>query len=167
MLTDFAARAGLHQHHSFALWCCYDWLKANLTDLAIRLLVIPEERWMTLVFRSRSSTEHFIISQWLSSAVFDFKRYCLRRQRISITAQLLATRSKLLNSNQRTRPECSKNCGKKVLNTIWAESLKIVAWAIDRRTKGSMTCRLTEEEPIEKESIKARLLANQVAWYVG
>ena len=34
---------------------------------------------------------------------------------------------------------------------------------MDRRTKGSMNYRLTKEEPIEKEAIKARLMANQVA----
>ncbi len=34
---------------------------------------------------------------------------------------------------------------------------------MNRRTKGSMSYRLTKEEPIEKESITARLLANQVA----
>ena len=135
-----------------------NWLKANLTDLAIRLLVIPEERWMTLVFRSRSSTEHFIISQWLSSAVFDFKRYCLRRQRISITAKLLATRSKPLNSNQRTRPECRESFGRKVLNTVWAESLKIVAWAMDRRTIGSID--------LLKKSQSKRSLSKHSYWLI-
>ena len=121
-----------------------NWLKANLIDLAIRLLLIPEERWMTLVFRSRSNTEHFIISQWLSRVVSKFTRYCLRRQRISITAKLLAIRSKPLNSNRRTRPECRDSFCRKALNTVWAESLKNFARAMDRRTKGSMSYRLTK-----------------------
>ena len=96
--------------------------KVNQPDLAIRLLVIPEKRWMNLAVSSRSSTEHFTISQWLSVTVFDFQRYCLRHQRISISVKLLATWSKALNSNQRTKPECRAGFDRKVLNTVWAES---------------------------------------------
>ena len=133
-----------------------NWSKANLTDLAIRLLLIPEERWMTLDFRSRSSTEHFIISQWLPSAVFDSKRYCLRRQHISITAKLLATRSKPLNSNRRTRPECHESFGRKALKTVGAESLKIVTWTMVRRTKGARSYRLTKIKSQTKRGLSKR-----------